>query len=560
MKKLVLALLSLVMLAALVFSACSAAPPSPPSSPGRPQSYSSPAPAPGVAPGKVSSGPDTIGFAVGGAKDIQNFRENIKNNYLPLPTDVSYEGLFYDYYFDTGASEVASGKLYYPSYSYAVTRDPISSKTDYYLSVGLNSGMKESDFRRKKLNLVIVLDNSGSMSEQFNRYYYDRFGKPRDAQTEGGAAARKIDSARLSVAAILDQLRADDRFAVVLFNSNAFLLQSMGQVGQVNMKAARSKVMEIVAGGSTNMEAGIEMGTAQFRGLREVNSQEFENRIIFLTDAQPNTGDFSARGLLGMAKSNAENRIYTTFIGIGVDFNTQLVDQITRIKGANYYSIHSAADFRERVEEEFEYMVTPLVFDLRLNFDSRGWKIEKVFGSPEADEATGELMKVNTLFPSRKEHGETRGGLVLLKLRKTSSTPEKVTLKVSYEDRNGRADRAEASISLETEQPEFFGNNGIRKGVLLTRYAALLKNWMIDERQNARSRSWEASVGSDRGIPIPGANFSQWERQSVALVVSESYRSLFKDFARYFDQEMRAIGDNALGQELKILDSLAGRW
>ena len=34
---------------------------------------------------------DNMGFSVGGAKDIANFRENIKQGYLPLPTDITYE-------------------------------------------------------------------------------------------------------------------------------------------------------------------------------------------------------------------------------------------------------------------------------------------------------------------------------------------------------------------------------------------------------------------------------------------------------------------------------------
>ena len=58
-----------------------------------------------------------------------------------------------------------------------------------------------------------------------------------------------------------------------------------------------------------------------------------------------------------MTRRNAENHIYTTFIGIGVDFNTELVEGITKIRGANYYSVHSAEQFRERMDEEFEYMV-----------------------------------------------------------------------------------------------------------------------------------------------------------------------------------------------------------
>jgi hypothetical protein len=77
---------------------------------------------PSTAPGKSTSvySGNTIGLSTGGAKDIINFRENIENNYLPLPTDVTYEGLFYDYYFDTGISRPCD-KLFCPSYASAVT-------------------------------------------------------------------------------------------------------------------------------------------------------------------------------------------------------------------------------------------------------------------------------------------------------------------------------------------------------------------------------------------------------------------------------------------------------
>ena len=85
---------------------------------------------------------ETIGLAVSGAQDIDNFRKNIENNYLPLHTDITYEGLFYDYYFDTGNKQECS-KLFCPSHSYAISKDPFSKKDEYYFSVGLNSGLKE---------------------------------------------------------------------------------------------------------------------------------------------------------------------------------------------------------------------------------------------------------------------------------------------------------------------------------------------------------------------------------------------------------------------------------
>lgn len=513
-----------------------------------------------AAPGKSSS-QNSLGLSTGGAKDIANFRENIRNNYLPLPTDITYEGLFYDYYFDTGQAE-PSNKLFSPSYSYAVSRDPISHQTEYYLAVGLNSGLKESDFQRKKLNLAIVLDNSGSMGESFNRYYYDGAGNQVDLYNEDGTdwQMKKIESARQSVLAILDQLSPQDRFAIVTFNSTARLVKPMGLVGETDMGRVRNSVTDIIAGGSTNLDAGLEMATGLFRSLYDANSYEYENRIIVLTDAQPNTGDISSYGFSSTLNRNAANRLYTTVIGIGVDFNSQLIEEITRTEGANYYSVHSPGEFRQRMEDEFDYMVTPLVFNVNLDFYSRGWKIEKVFGSPEADQASGRLMTINTLFPSKSVEGETRGGLVLLKLRKTSdSSGDPIHLKVSYEDRSGRTDGSEATIDLEAWPPESFENSGVRKGVLLARYAALLKNWIIDERDHWQDiRYWDPSVSDDTGIIVPVEyNLGQWERQSLPLTVSKPYQQLFREFARYFESEIRAIGDNTLYQEVDILNYLS---
>ena len=131
-------------------------------------------------------GAANLGFAVGGAKDVNNFRDNIKNNYLPIPTDITYEGLFYNYFFDTGKQEECQ-KLFCPSYSTAVSKDPLSQKPEYYLSVGLNSGIKEADFKRKKLNLVVVMDISGSMGSPFDKYYYDRFGNKVELKDEESA-------------------------------------------------------------------------------------------------------------------------------------------------------------------------------------------------------------------------------------------------------------------------------------------------------------------------------------------------------------------------------------
>lgn len=509
-----------------------------------------------------SGGSSNIGLSTGGAKDINNFRENIEQGYLPLPSDITYEGLFYDYYFDTGQQKECQ-KLFCPSYSYAVSKDPFSGKPKQYLSVGLNSGIR--DFERKKLNLVVVLDYSGSMGSPFDRYYYDRFGNLVEQEADESGKT-KMEIADKSVVDLQSHLNDDDRFGLVIFSDDAFVFDPLTPMGDKDQEKLKEQILGIKEYSGTYMESGMSRGTALFDRYLKANKSEYENRIIFMTDAMPNIGQTGESELLKMLEDNADRGIYTTFIGIGVDFNTELIENITKVKGANYYSVHSAGEFKERMDDEFDFMVTPLVFDLVLDLDAPGYEIEKVYGSPEADQATGEIMRINTLFPSKAESGQVKGGVVLIKLKEISSEGDKpdgdmskgdVRLKVSYEDRNGIKDGDEAIIQIPETEPDYYQNSGIRKAILLSRYADLIKDWTIDERRAAQSgKKVVPSVTFEGGIVIP-IELGEWERQSLPLKVAEPYRKLFSVFERYFDEESRALEDDNLQQEQVVLEKLS---
>jgi len=116
----------------------------------------------------------SIGLTVGGAQDIGNFRDSILNNSLPLPSSVTVEGIFSEYYFDTGDDwQVAqtSQKLFNPTYSFACSPDPLCTdeerlgqQQEVWMTVGLNSDVKAEDLKRPSLDLVLAVDISGSMS------------------------------------------------------------------------------------------------------------------------------------------------------------------------------------------------------------------------------------------------------------------------------------------------------------------------------------------------------------------------------------------------------------
>ena len=498
-----------------------------------------------------------LGLAVGGAKDIHNFRENIANGYLPLPTDVTYAGLFYDYSFKTrlrGSCE----DLFCPAYESWVSADPFSKTREHYLSVGLQSGISGADFRRDPLNLVVVLDISGSMSSPFNRYYYDRFGNRVEGRKQGREAKRKMQVAKESLAALTEQLRPSDRLGIVMFNNQAFLAKPLNPVSQTDMSAIRRHIKkDLHAGGGTNMHAGMLKGAELFKG---VTSQGRESRIIFMTDAMPNLGMTEETGLGRLLAKHAQKGIHATFVGIGVDFNTRLVQALTKIRGANYYSVHNEQEFKDKLNEGFEYMVFPLAFDLRLSLKAEGYDIQKVFGSPEAEEATGELLYVNTLFPSPVSEKGIKGGIIVVKLRRTGSS-KAMELRVSYEDRGGNRHSSRQRIAFSSEEP----STGLRKGVLLSRYASLLKAWTIHDRtlqQEAGRETKPERFGrryfESEGIPVQGCDYQlgKWERKSRPLFVSSEYQKLFQVFSDYFVRESKRLQDEALQQELRLLERL----
>lgn len=521
----------------------------------------------------------TLGFSVGGAKGIENFRENIRNRYLPISIDITYNGLFYDYYFDTGRSgeNNNSNEMFYPTYSTAVSTDPISGYPEYYMTVGLNSNIKQSDFQRKKLNLVVVMDISGSMSSGFDEYYYGGTALEGDKIRDKRS---KMTIANESLNCLIDQLKDDDRFGIVLFDNGSYLAKPVNLVGETDIAKTKEHILEIKPRGGTNFEAGYKGGTELFTE-EMLNNDEYDNRIIVITDAMPNLGTTSKDGLTKFVKDNAEKGIYTSFVGVGVDFNTEVIECLSDVKGANYYSVHNSEEFKKKMGDEFDFMVTPLVFDLELKFDSNQYEIREVYGTDTKAKTTGTIMKVNTLFPSSSNsEGEVKGGVILLKLTPrmfTTSYPNeqamytKVT--VSYKDASGDSHKNEQKVDFEASTEDRYDNTGIRKAIALTRYANVMKDWILYERAKDIERNDTDILIKDKNrvliteetgiIKCPYCEpeiirtfLGENERQSKAINVSTEYVDTLLKIKNYLKSEIKEIGDNDMNQEVELLDLL----
>ena len=436
-----------------------------------------------------------------------------------------------------------------------VKKDIYTGEKHYYLSVGLNSGINEGDFKRKKLNLVVVLDISGSMGAPFSQYYYD--GKKEESDRKS-----KMQVANESLVAMIDHLKEEDSLGVVLFDNDAYPVKPLRKVEYTDMKAIKKHILALQDRGGTNWSAGYKEGLKYFD---KVKKKGYENRIIFITDAMPNTGELKKEKLFGMTKEASKKGIHTTFIGVGVDFNANLVEYVSKIRGANYYSVHSSREFKKRMDKEFDYMVTPLVYDLELKLSAKGYKIDAVYGSPQANLATGSIMKVNTLFPSASEGKRNKGGVILLRLKKTGKS-ENVKLSVSYKDIKGKTYRNVQKVDLKfSKEEEHYDNKGIQKAILLSEYVTLMKNWIIDARAGCND---EVSYLQEPPVQIMKRcmiyppvrpvypKIKTWERKSCKLHVSAGYVQIFSLFRRHYRGQMKVLQDKSLHKELDVLDRL----
>ena len=218
--------------------------------------------------------------------------------------------------------------------------------------------------------------------------------------------------------------------------------------------------------------------------------------------------------------------------------------------------------------EQFEYMVTPLIFDLNLNLESDSFKIEKIYGTDDIDsENSNEILHINTLFPSASNSsGEVKGGVILLKLNKIKDGENEFDLKVTYETREGKKEEDISKVRFE-QTDEYYNNTGIRKAIVLARYVNLIKDWTTCERDKDDRFFITPEIGIidwyDTNVKDEEhyddyyyGYYSENERVSVNLTVSDEYKEIFKKFKEYMKEQIDILEDESMKEELYVLDKI----
>jgi Ca-activated chloride channel family protein len=209
--------------------------------------------------------------------------------------------------------------------------------------------------KRAPVNLAVVIDRSGSMS---------------------GA---KIEQARRAALRLVDLLTADDRLAIVHYGSDVRFFPG-AFASEDNKERMRRYIRGISDEGGTNIGDGLMAGKAQ---LDVARSDFTVNRLILLSDGQPTVGVTSERGLSNIARTLRNAGTTVTSLGVGADFNEDLMQQLAEIGGGSYGFIRDAQSTVALFEKDLAQAGTMVARGVTLSFDlPPGVTLREVFGRP----------------------------------------------------------------------------------------------------------------------------------------------------------------------------------
>jgi len=68
-----------------------------------------------------------------------------------------------------------------------------------------------------------------------------------------------------------------------------------------------------------------------------------------------------ATRFIDSVKKNSEVSIWSTIVGIGMDLDRSTVEETSKTPGCNYATVTSSQNFKEMMDQEFDYTVVQFV-------------------------------------------------------------------------------------------------------------------------------------------------------------------------------------------------------
>lgn len=192
---------------------------------------------------------------------------------------------------------------------------PAGESQNVVLKITLDAPPSPAHVKRPLVNLALVMDQSGSMN------------------------GNKIEQAKAAAVEALTRLGIEDIFSVVVYDTNVHTIVPAQHAE--NVQGIIRTIHQIRAGGSTALFGGVSQGAAEIRKNLE---NDYVHRIVLLSDGLANVGPRMPEDLGRLGAALIKENISVTTVGVGTDYNEDLMAKLAQKSDGNTYFVESGVD------------------------------------------------------------------------------------------------------------------------------------------------------------------------------------------------------------------------
>ena len=296
---------------------------------------------------------------------------------------------------------------------------PAGASQRAVVKISLDAPLVREKAERPPVNLAIVLDRSGSMS--------------------GGG---KLEKAKEAAIAALHRLTERDLFSLVIFDHEVETLVPPQSAG--NTEWIESRIHSIHSRGNTALFGGVSQGAAEVRKHLE---GRYVSRILLLSDGQANVGPSQPEDLGRLGAALMKEHIAVTTIGVGSDYNEDLMTKLAQNSDGNTYFVETSRDLPRIFAQELGDVLSIFARDVRLEIEfSDGVRPVRIIGRDGRLDDRKVEIRLNQLYG-----GQAKYALVEVEVTagNTRDVRKLASARCSYENLvNRQSERAEAEASV----------------------------------------------------------------------------------------------------------------
>lgn len=230
----------------------------------------------------------------------------------------------------------------------------LNSDDHFLLQIGLATQSVSDRQHSNKVNVSLVIDNSGSM---------------------GGG---KLEKVKTALKVFVKGLKPEDIISIIKFDDTANLVLKASKIKDVagNLDTV---IESIYPSGSTNIHSGMMMGYSE---AQKHNTKDYNSKVILLTDGMTNSGITDPETILKQSKEFNDKGIDISTIGVGQQLDFDLLRQIaTYGRGSNYFIGDAEKDIQKTFKDELESLLYNIGKKPKLTINlPEGMRIHKFYG------------------------------------------------------------------------------------------------------------------------------------------------------------------------------------